>query len=280
MTQRNSSDGAISIAPFRYALGIEYVGAAYRGWQLQAFDKVPTIQAEVERALSVIADHPVQVVCAGRTDAGVNATHQVVHFDCWSERPDRAWVLGANSHLPDDISIKWATKVPGCFHARFSARERRYRYLIYTSPSRPAVLAGGVTWTHRILDVAKMQEAAAFLIGEHDFTSYRAVGCQARSPVREVRRLDVYRSGQLIVIDVSANAFLHHMIRNIAGVLMAVGAGDRPAHWAREVLEARDRRKGGVTAPPDGLYFVDVRYPDIFKLPKSIPGPYFLPLPD
>lgn len=277
---RDNSSGAISIAPFRYALGIEYVGAAYRGWQLQAHDNVPTIQAEVERALSVIADHPVQVVCAGRTDAGVNACHQVVHFDSWADRVDRAWVLGTNSHLPDDISIKWAQKVPGCFHARFSARERRYRYLIYTSPSRPAVLAGGVTWTHRMLDVERMRQAAQHLIGEHDFTSYRAVGCQAKRPVREVRRLEVYRSGQLVVIDISANAFLHHMVRNIAGVLMAIGSGEREPDWAREVLEARDRRKGGVTAPPDGLYFVDVRYPELFKLPKLPVGPHFLTTAD
>lgn len=277
---KDNSSGAISIAPFRYALGVEYVGAAYRGWQLQAYDNVPTIQAEVERALSVIANHPVQVVCAGRTDAGVNASHQVVHFDSWAERDERAWVLGTNSHLPDDISIKWATKVPGCFHARFSAKERRYRYLIYTSPSRPAILAGGVTWTHRQLDTGRMQEAARHLLGEHDFTSYRAVGCQARSPVREIRTLNVYRSGQLVVIDVSANAFLHHMVRNIAGVLMAVGAGERSPDWALEVLQARDRRKGGVTARPDGLYFVDVRYPDLFKLPKVPLGPHFLSTSD
>ncbi len=275
MSKENSS-GAISIAPFRYALGVEYVGAAYRGWQVQAYDNVPTIQAEVERALSVIANHPVQVVCAGRTDAGVNASHQVIHFDSWAERDERAWVLGTNSHLPDDISIKWATKVPGCFHARFSARERRYRYLIYTSPSRPAILAGGVTWTHRQLDTERMQLAAQHLLGEHDFTSYRAVGCQARSPVREIRNLSVYRSGQLIVIDVSANAFLHHMVRNIAGVLMAVGSGQRSPDWALEVLKAKDRRQGGVTAPPDGLYFVDVRYPELFKLPEVPLGPHFL----
>ena len=279
MNKQNST-GAISIAPFRYALAIEYAGAAYRGWQLQAHDRVPTIQAEVERALSVIADHPVQVVCAGRTDAGVNASHQVIHFDSWADRDDRAWMLGTNSHLPDDISVKWATRVPGCFHARFSARERRYRYLIYTSPTRPAILAGSVTWTHRALDTERMQAAAEHLLGEHDFTSYRAVGCQARSPVREIRKLSVYRNGALVVIDVSANAFLHHMVRNIAGVLMAVGAGDRSPDWAGEVLRARDRRKGGVTAPPDGLYFVDVRYPEIFKLPPSEPGPYFLTSPN
>ncbi|MBA4501892.1 tRNA pseudouridine(38-40) synthase TruA [Marinobacterium marinum] len=277
---KETSTGAISIAPFRYALGIEYVGASYRGWQLQAYDNVPTIQAEVERALSVIANHPVQVVCAGRTDAGVNACHQVVHFDSWSERDERAWTLGTNSHLPDDISIKWASKVPGCFHARFSARERRYRYLIYTSPTRPAILAGGVTWTHRQLDTERMQTAARHLLGEHDFTSYRAVGCQARSPVREIRHLDVYRSGQLVVIDISANAFLHHMVRNIAGVLMAVGTGQKSPDWALAVLQAKDRRQGGVTAPPDGLYFVDVRYPDLFKLPKMPLGPYFLSTSD
>jgi tRNA pseudouridine38-40 synthase len=275
MSKPNTS-GAISIAPFRYALALEYAGAAYRGWQLQAHDQVPTLQAEVERALSVIANHPVQVVCAGRTDAGVNASHQVIHFDSWARRDQRAWVLGTNCHLPDDISIKWATRVPGCFHARFSARERRYRYLIYSAPSRPAIMAGGVTWTHRPLEVERMQAAARHLLGEHDFTSYRAAGCQARSPVREVRKLSVYRSGRLLVIDISANAFLHHMVRNIAGVLMAVGAGERDPDWAREVLQARDRRQGGVTAPPDGLYFVDVRYPEVFRLPPAEVGPSFL----
>jgi tRNA pseudouridine38-40 synthase len=275
MSKPNTS-GAISIAPVRYALALEYAGAAYRGWQLQAHDQVPTLQAEVERALSVIANHPVQVVCAGRTDAGVNASHQVIHFDSWARRDQRAWVLGTNCHLPDDISIKWATRVPGCFHARFSARERRYRYLIYSAPSRPAIMAGGVTWTHRPLEVERMQAAARHLLGEHDFTSYRAAGCQARSPVREVRKLSVYRSGRLLVIDISANAFLHHMVRNIAGVLMAVGAGERDPDWAREVLQARDRRQGGVTAPPDGLYFVDVRYPEVFRLPPAEVGPSFL----
>ncbi|MBY4675146.1 tRNA pseudouridine(38-40) synthase TruA [Marinobacterium arenosum] len=274
--QQDSNQGAISIAPYRYALCVEYAGASYNGWQTQKTGDVRCIQTEVERALARIANHPVAVVCAGRTDTGVNGTYQVIHFDCQFERPERALVLGTNTHLPDDIAIKWAVRVPNDFHARFSALERRYRYVICSAPVKPAVLARGVTWTHKKLNVEWMHQAGQQLVGEHDFSSYRAVACQAKSPVRDVRELSVYRSGQLIVIDVRANAFLHHMIRNIAGVLMKIGAGEAPIDWSKEVLEARDRRDGGVTAPPWGLYFVDVRYPDQYALPKSELGPYFL----
>ncbi len=268
--------GAISIAPYRYALCVEYAGAGYRGWQVQKGGGVASIQAEVEKALSIIANEPIAVVCAGRTDACVNATYQIIHFDTFARRDERGWVMGTNTKLPDDIAIRWAKPVASDFHARFSAMERRYRYLIYSAPVKPALLDRGVTWTHRSLDVARMNRAAHHLIGEHDFTSYRAVGCQAKSPIREVRRLDVYQSGKLIVIDVAANAFLHHMVRNIAGVLMKVGCGEAGPDWAREVLEARDRRQGGVTAPPYGLYFVDVKYPEPFELPPSQLGPYFI----
>jgi len=273
----SSSEGAISIAPsYRYALCVEYSGAAYRGWQIQKEGGVPSIQEEVEKALSKIANAPVSVICAGRTDARVNATYQIIHFDSPVQREDRAWVLGTNTNLPDDIAIQWAVPVSDDFHARFSAVERRYRYLIYCNPVKPAILPKGVTWTYKPMDVDKMQEAANYLIGEHDFTSYRAVGCQAHSPVRTVKQLDVYQSGQLIVLDVRANAFLHHMIRNFAGVLMSIGCGEAEPVWAREVLEAKDRRQGGVTAPPYGLYFVDAKYPDEFDLPKSKIGPFFL----
>lgn len=267
--------GAISIAPHRYALCIEYQGTHYRGWQRQG-EGVISVQETLEKALSRIANEPVSVVCAGRTDACVNATYQIIHFETHAKRDMRAWVLGTNSNLPDDIAVKWAVPVPEAFHARFSARERRYRYVILSAPVKPALLAKGVTWTHKTLDVSRMNAAAEYLVGEHNFNAYRAVNCQAKNPVREIRSLQVYKSGQLIVIDVQANAFLHHMVRNIAGVLMAIGCGEAEPGWAKEVLDAQDRRQGGVTAPPYGLYFVDVHYPDGFELPKSDLGPYFI----
>lgn len=273
------TERATDVALFRYAAAVEYAGAAYSGWQTQLEHDVNTVQEEVERALSSIANAPVSVVCAGRTDAGVNGCYQIIHFDVPVERPDRAWVMGTNTHLPDDIAILWAQRVSPEFHARFSARARRYRYLIHSAPVKPAILPRGVSWTHKKLDIARMQAAGQHLVGEHDFTSYRAVACQAKSPVRTIRALDVYRSGELIVIDVCANAFLHHMVRNIAGVLMTIGAGEAEVDWSLQVLEARDRRKGGVTAPPWGLYFVDVEYPSEFALPPSELGPYFLSKP-
>ncbi len=273
---QGSEKGAISIAPYRYALCVEYSGAEYRGWQIQREADVPSIQATVEKALAKIANAPVSVICAGRTDARVNATYQIIHFDSPVQRDERAWVMGANTHLPDDIAIQWAKLVPNRFHARFSALERRYRYLIYSHPVKPAILPKGITWTYKQMDIEPMQEAVQYLIGEHDFTSYRAVGCQAHSPVRTVKEFRVYREGRLVILDVRANAFLHHMIRNFAGVLMAIGCGEAEPIWAKEVLEARDRRQGGVTAPPFGLYFVDAKYPEEFGLPKSQIGPYFL----
>lgn len=268
--------GAISIAPYRYALCIEYAGARYNGWQIQKNNEVPTIQAHVQKALSVVANESVSVVCAGRTDAGVNGTYQIIHFDTNAKRENRAWVLGGNTHLPDDIAIRWAMPVDQTFHARFGALERRYRYLIYSSAVKPALLTKGITWTYKALDIERMKMAASYLVGKHDFSSYRAVACQAKSPVRDVRALDVSTCGDLIVIDVRANAFLHHMIRNFAGVLMTVGAGEAEPIWAKQVLDAKNRCAGGITAPPSGLYFVDVKYPDIYSLPKSELGPYFL----
>ncbi len=255
----------------RIALGLEYDGSAFAGWQVQE-PGVRTVQACVEAALSRIADHPVRLICAGRTDAGVHATAQVVHFDTTARRPLHAWVLGTNSHLPEAVAVRWAREVPEDFHARFSARSRCYRYLILNRPVRPTFLARRVTWTHRPLDEARMAEAARDLVGEHDFSAYRALGCQARSPVRTVHRLEVLRRGELVVLEVEANAFLHHMVRNMAGVLMEIGTGRRPVGWAREVLEGRDRTLGGVTAPPDGLYFVGVRYPERYGLP-ALPQP-------
>ncbi len=250
----------------RIALGIEYDGSAFSGWQLQ--DDARTVQGCVEDALSKVADHPVRVACAGRTDAGVHGIGQVAHFDTEATRTMRSWVCGANANLPKQISVTWAQQVEDDFHARFCALRRRYRYVILTRPVRPTFLAGRVSWDYRALDERRMAEAGAYLIGEHDFSSYRALACQAKSPVRTVHRLDVTRQGELIFIDIEANAFLHHMVRNIAGVLMAIGAGEREPSWAHEVLEMRDRTLGGVTAPPHGLYLMEVGYPEQFAIPQ------------
>lgn len=259
----------------RIALGIEYKGARYRGWQRQE-SGVPSVQAALEKALSQVAAEPVSLMCAGRTDAGVHASGQVVHFDTRVERPLKAWIMGGNANLPPDISVTWAKVMPAEFHARFKAFARRYRYVIYNDPIRPAHLAEEVTWNHRPLDVARMREAAAHLVGTHDFTSFRAVQCQAKSPVKTVHHLEVIEHGRFIVIDVRANAFLHHMVRNFAGVLMTIGAGEREPDWVAEVLAARDRRAGGVTAHPYGLYLVQVEYPQEFELPQRYLGPHFL----
>lgn len=257
----------------RIAAGLEYDGAGFCGWQHQT--GVRTVQDCVEQAFSVVADHPVRAVCAGRTDTGVHATGQVIHLESTAQRSERSWVLGANSNLPDDVSVNWVRAVPDNFHARFSARDRRYRYVILNRWVRSAVLRARTTWFHKPLDERRMQEGAAFLVGEHDFSSFRALACQSKSPVRHVRELRVGRRGEFVWIDVVANAFLHHMVRNIAGVLMAIGVGDRPPEWARQLLEARDRTVGGVTAPPQGLYLVQVGYAQEFQLPTDCRLPPF-----
>ncbi|MCX2784293.1 tRNA pseudouridine(38-40) synthase TruA [Microbulbifer thermotolerans] len=262
----------------RIALGVEYCGAGLSGFQKQK-SAAETVQAHLERALSRIAAEPLSLVCAGRTDAGVHATNQVIHFDTRALRPERAWVQGVNTQLPDAVRVRWAREVPPQFHARFSARARSYRYLIHSAPTRSAHAAAEVTWTQHPLDVRAMRAGAGYLIGKHDFTSFRAAQCQAKSPVREITRLDIARVGQLIVMEVSANAFLHHMVRNIAGVLMAVGRGAQPPEWVGQVLARRDRTAGGVTAPPFGLYLVDVQYPQEFQLPRPEAGPLLVPLP-
>lgn len=255
----------------RIALGVEYQGTQFCGWQLQP--GVRTVQGCVEEALARVADHPVRVICAGRTDTGVHALGQVVHFDTAAERRARSWVFGANTHLPPDVSVRWAQPVAEDFHARFSAVRRHYRYVIFNTPVRPAVLAAGVAWEYRALDAARMSAAAAFLVGRHDFSSYRAYACQAKSPVRTIQRLDVARRGDFVVIDIVADAFLHHMVRNIAGVLIAIGAGEQEPLWAREVLEQKDRRLGGVNAVPAGLYFVGVQYPEQHAIPYDAGRP-------
>lgn len=259
----------------RVALGIEYDGSRYYGWQRQ--HNVPSVQAEVERALSQIASEPITVFCAGRTDAGVHATGQVIHFDTRVARPLAAWTMGVNTHLPPDISVRWAQTVPTDFHARFSATARRYRYLIYNHRYRPAVLAHGVTHYHKPLDAQRMHRAAQALLGEHDFSAFRAVQCQSRTPWRCVKHLKVERLGAYIIVDIKANAFVHHMVRNIVGSLLEVGCGQQPEHWMAELLAGRDRTRAAATARAEGLYLVAVDYPPAFDLPQPPMGPLFLP---
>lgn len=250
----------------RVAAILEYDGRGFCGWQVQDGDR--TVQACVQEALSRVADEPLQVTVAGRTDSGVHACAQVLHFDTRAERSDYEWLRGANSNLPDDVALRWVGRVDPEFHARFSATGRRYRYVILNRPVRPTYLAGRVTWDYRALAVGPMQQAARLLVGTHDFSSFRSVHCQARNPVRELRRLDVWREGEFAFLEAEANAFLHHMVRNIAGALACIGAGERPPAWAREVLAARDRSAGGVTAPADGLYLLGVDYPPHYGIPR------------
>ena len=251
----------------KVAAGIEYDGSGFNGWQFQ--DNGVSVQEKVEQAFGFVADHPMRVVCAGRTDTGVHALEQVVHFETTSRRSERSWVFGANANLPKSVAVIWAREVDESFHARFSAQARRYRYVIFNRHVRPTFLAYRVTWDHRPLDVERMAQAAACLVGEHDFNAYRASACQAKSPVRTVHRLAVSRKDDLVIIDIQANAFLHHMVRNIAGVLMAIGAGEQSVSWSQQVLESRERALGGVTAPPYGLYLVNVEYGPQFDLPQT-----------
>lgn len=219
-----------------------------------------------------VADHEVRVHCAGRTDSGVHALNQVIHFETDAVRPVHAWVAGANTYLAEDISVLWAQPVADDFHARYSAIRRSYRYIILNRPVRPGVNRELVAWDHRLLDVGRMSSAAEDLIGEHDFTSFRSAGCQAKVPMRDVQRLHVFRTGEYVVIEITANAFLQHMVRNIAGVLMAIGCGEEDIGWAKRVLEARDRTQGGVTAPASGLYLTRVVYPEKYGIPEPDPG--------
>jgi tRNA pseudouridine38-40 synthase len=251
----------------RIALGIEYDGSAFRGWQSQA--QAVGIQGLVEKALGQVADHPVEVMAAGRTDAGVHALMQVIHFDTTAVRTERAWVLGAVSNLPKQITVLWAREVPDAFHARYSAQSRSYRYYILNRKIRPAIGADYLSWVREPLDAAAMHAAAQLLLGEHDFTSFRAAQCQSRTPMRRLFEITVTRNEQIVEVAVTANAFLHHMVRNIAGVLIAIGCGDRPIAWSREVLESRDRTLGGITAPPGGLYLTGVRYAAGLELPSE-----------
>lgn len=251
----------------KVAFGVEYDGSRFFGWQRQADAR--TVQACVEEALSRVADAPLKVCCAGRTDTGVHAGGQVIHIEPHARRPLRSWMLGANANLPCDVSVLWAREVDEGFHARFSATSRTYQYVICNRTARPGLWANKVSFVHRPLDIALMAQAAQCLVGEHDFSSFRAAGCQARHAIRVVRRIDIRCAGEFVVVTIEANAFVQHMVRNIVGTLLPVGDGREPPGWVEQVLGARDRVAAGVTAPPEGLYLTAVAYPDRFGLPRS-----------
>lgn len=252
----------------RFAACVEYDGSGFSGWQAQKHD-VRTVQEEVEAALSKVASEPVSIITAGRTDTGVHGRHQVIHFDTDVERPLFAWCRGSNRFMAEDVRILWVKEVSEEFHARFSALSRSYRFVIYNSPIKSALYRNLATHEHKPLDDQLMANAGKYLIGEHDFTSFRAAGCQAHSPVRTIESFKLSRSGDWVWFDVKANAFLQHMVRNIAGSLIEVGCSKREKAWFTELLEVRDRRKAGVTAPPHGLYLTGVDYPAEHSLPSA-----------
>jgi tRNA pseudouridine38-40 synthase len=259
----------------RLALGLAYRGTAYHGWQSQPDGR--TLQDHLERALSVFADVPVSTLCAGRTDTGVHALNQVVHLDAPVQRELTSWVRGTNAHLPADIAVQWCRAVPAGFHARASALGRRYRFIVLESAVRPALESGVCGWVHRPLDGGAMQAAADLLIGEHDFTSFRAAACQALTPVKTMRGVQVSRQGAYWRFDFDASAFLHHMVRNIVGCLVAIGSGREPVAWMAEVLAARSREAAAPTFPPDGLYFVGPYYDAAYVIPEHTPAMDWLP---
>jgi tRNA pseudouridine38-40 synthase len=251
----------------RYALGIEYDGAGFFGWQRQ--DHAPSVQSAVEQAVATVADHAVTVVAAGRTDTGVHALGQVAHFDSDARRSQRQWILGINSNLPDAVRVLWARSVDADFHARFGAYSRSYRYRIMNRWVRPAVGVSQFCWCRTPLDAERMHEAAQVLLGRHDFSAFRSAGCSAQHAVREVTDISVTRAGAVVNIDIAANAFLYHMVRNIAGSLMAVGSGEESVAWFESVFAGRDRNRAGVTAEARGLYFMNVRYDPRYGLPDN-----------
>ena len=261
----------------KIALGIEYDGNQFYGWQHQP--DLRTVQGVLEKAISQIATSAVKVTCAGRTDTGVHGLNQVVHFDVSVDRPLKSWIYGTNSHLPKDVVVKWAKEVPTEFDARFSAISRRYRYIIYNNSIRAAHLRSLFTWHYNQLDAELMHQEAQLLLGKHDFTTFRSSQCQANTAFRTIHDISVSRKGDLIFIDIEANAFLHHMVRNIAGVLMTVGNGRESPGWVKTLLECRDRSKGAETAPPYGLYLYDIFYPESFNIPRNTTEPLFISKP-
>ena len=260
---------------YRIALGLEYDGSLYSGWQKQTSSAVLTIQAKVEEALTQVADSNIKTICAGRTDAGVHAIHQVIHFDSPVDRGEKAWTLGANSLLPESIKVLWAKNVDESYHARFSAIARRYKYVLYQRKTPPTILAKKVTHVYEGLNVESMRKAAQSLVGEHDFSAFRAAGCQSKSSNRHVISAQVYQKGPYVIFDVKANAFLLHMVRNIVGALLNIGHGKNKIEWMSELLDSKDRKLGGATAPPDGLYLVAVDYPLNFEIPSNEDFPLY-----
>lgn len=252
----------------RIALGIEYNGSQFNGYQLQSAG-TRTVQGELEKALSRVADEPIRLTCAGRTDTGVHATGQVVHFDAPVARELKAWMLGGNTNLPRDISIHWVRQVSDDFSARFSAISRSYRYILYNRKVRSAVFQHNVSWSFEQLDSDAMNRAAQKLVGEHDFSAFRSSQCQAKHAVREMQAIAVKRKADYVILDIKANAFLHHMVRNIMGTLMVIGRGEQPVEWIQQVLQGKDRKKAGMTAPAAGLYLINVEYPAEHGLPDS-----------
>ena len=258
----------------RYAAVVQYDGSAFCGFQKQKHS--PSVQQELERALSSVANAEIIVSCAGRTDTAVHASYQVIHFDTQALRTGRNWVKGSNSQLPDSIALLWADEVNETFHARFSATSRTYRYVIHSAPARPAILSQGVTWVRKPLNTAAMQEACQYLLGEQDFSAFRGAGCQSLSPNRNITSAKIIQAGELIVFEVTANAFVLHMVRNIIGSLMEVGFGRRDPGWIGQLIKGRDRTKSAATASPKGLYLVQVGYPNDPLIPLMPKGPLFL----
>lgn len=256
------------VVVMRLALGLEYDGSAFTGWQTQPGGT--GVQDALERALETFASHAIRTICAGRTDAGVHATYQVVHFDTEVDRPLRSWVRGVNRWLPRAAAVRWAVRVPDDFHARFGARARRYDYWLLNDAVRSPLADGRVGWVYRPLDDEAMRAAAVHLIGTHDFTSFRAAECQAASPFRELRELRVDRFGRLLRLRFVANAFLHHMVRNLVGTLVYVGLGRQPPDWVREVVRARDRDAAAPTFAAAGLYLTHVQYDPLLALPAPV----------
>lgn len=245
----------------KIALGVEYMGTDFHGWQVQK-SGIRTVQQVVEIALSAVADHPVRVFCSGRTDAGVHAIEQVIHFETDVDREDKAWLFGGNVNLPADVNFTWAKRVNDDFHARFGAFARRYHYKIHNTKVRSAIITNHSLWEPRALDLNAMNKAAKYLIGKHDFSAFRGSLCQAKSPIKTIEFVHLTKDGDEILLDIKANAFLHHMVRNIVGTLLKIGKGERPVEWVQTVLESKDRKQAGATAPPQGLYFIKAFYPE------------------
>ncbi len=270
--------GTIPPGISRFALAVEYCGEQYHGWQrLTGSKNLPSIQAALEHALSRVANEPIKVVCAGRTDAGVHATNQIVHFDTEANRQPKSWMMGGNTHLPADIRIKWAQPVDQHFHARFSARARTYRYLIANTLAPPAIASKQCLWVRKPLDVMAMQTAANYCLGEHNFNSVRSSICQAKNPVRTLHRFTITPINGWLVVEICGNAFLHHMVRNLMGLLLPVGMGEQKPEWVRDVLALRDRKQAGKTEAASALYLVKVDYDKDYGFPTMAKGPFMLP---